>query len=226
MKMVAQCLAIVLLTAGCISQYPLGMNREQWEALPLEKQAEYQAQQYAINEEQRQEREARRMEQERIAREQAIARAEQLRQAYANARYGDVVNVVVQGGSIAWGGRRYPYEPVSFDLVRGETKEVEFRGRGRNTVATHYDVRLSDDGNTVYFDDSSNRRIVMVNHDWEHGEYYQPTGTINDVNVALLGMTFFVKLKGLPGAPTKIIIERDTSPSGAGKYGGPGRHGH
>ena len=46
-------------------------------------------------------------------------------------------------------GKRYPYEPVSFDLVKGETKTVDFRGRGVQTIATSYDVRLSDDGNTI-----------------------------------------------------------------------------
>ena len=195
------------LVVGCAMPHPMGLTNDQWNALPPEKQAELQAQQYAIDAEQRQQREAQRLEQQRFAHEQAMVKAEQIRQAYANARYGDVVNVVVQGGSISWNGRRYPYEPVSFDLVKGETKTVGFRGRGVQTIATRYDIRLSDDGNTIFFDDSSRQRVVMVNHDWEHGESYKPAGTMNDVNVALTGMTFYVKLKGLPGAPTKMIIE-------------------
>lgn len=193
--------------AGCGTRHPMGLTTEQWNALPQEKQAELQTQQYAIDAAQRQQQEARRLEQERFAHEQAMAKAEQTRQAYARAQYGDVVNVVVQGGSIAWGGKQYPYEPVSFDLVKGETKSVHFRGRGVQTIATSYDVRLSDDGNTLFFDDSSRQRAVLVNHDWEHGESYRPAGTMNDVSVALSGMTFFVKLKGLPGAPAKVIIE-------------------
>lgn len=188
-------------------QNPMGLTTAQWNALSPDKQAELQTKQYAIDAEQRQQRESYRLEQERFAHEQALAKSEQMRQAYASARYGDVVNVVVQGGSIAWNGKRYPYEPVSFDLVKGETKRVDFRGRGVQTIATSYEVRLSDDGNTLYFDDSSLQRAVLVNHDWEHGERYQPAGTINDVSVELSGMTFFVKLKGLPGAPQKVIIE-------------------
>ena len=195
------------LLSGCALSHPMGLSTDQWNALPPEKQAELQAKQYEIDVAQRQQREAQRLEQERFAHEQAMAKAEQIRQAYANARYGDVVNVVVQGGSIAWNNKRYPYEPVSFDLVKGETKSVDFRGRGVQTIATRYDVRFSDDGNTIYFDDSSRQRVVMVNHDWEHGERYQPAGTMNDVSVELSGMTFFVKLKGLPGAPPKMIIE-------------------
>jgi hypothetical protein len=96
---------------------------------------------------------------------------------------------------------------VSFDLIKGESKEVLFRGRGLQTIATRYVVRLSDDGNTIFFDDESKQRSVLVNHDWERGERYQPAGTINDVTVGISGMTFFVKLKTLPGAPAKVIIE-------------------
>ena len=70
-------------------------------------------------------------------------------------------------------------------------------------------TRLQDfaGGERFFFDDESRQRAVFVNHDWEHGERYQPAGTMNDVSVALSGMTFFVKLKGLPGAPPKMIIE-------------------
>lgn len=200
-------IVVVGLMAGCAMPHPMGLTDQQWNALPPEKQAELQAQQYAIDAEQRQQIEAQRLEQARFEQQQAMAKAEQTRQAYANAQYGDVVNVVVQGGSIAWNRKRYPYEPVSFDLVKGETKTVNFRGRGVQSIATRYDVRLSDDGNTIYFDESSRQRIVMVNHDWEHGERYQPAGTMNEVSVALSGMTFFVKFKGLPGAPPKMIIE-------------------
>ena len=219
-------IVIVCIVVGCAMQHPMGLSTEQWNALPLERQAELQAQQYAIDAEQQRQRDARRLEEERIAHEQAMARAEQIRQAYANARYGDVVNVVVQGGFIEWNRKRYPYEPVSFDLIKGETKTVDFRGRGVQTIATHYDVRLSDDGNTVYFDDSSRQRVVMVNHDWEHGETYRPAGAMNDVSVELSGMTFFVKYKTLPGAPSKVIIEADRMPSGRVQYQGGKTDGH
>lgn len=193
--------------AGCAMRHPMGLSTEQWNALPPEKQAELQTKQYAIDAERQQQQEAQRLEQQRYLHEQALAKAEATRQAYARAQYGDVVNVVVQGGSLQYNRRLYPYEPVSFDLIKGETKSVPFLGRGMQTVATHYDVRLSDDGNTLYFDDSSQQRAVFVNHDWEHGETYRPAATMNDVSVGLSGMTFYVKLKGLPGAPTKMIIE-------------------
>ena len=200
-------LLVLLSLSACAARYPMGLSREQWDALPPSQQAEYQAKQYQIDadnraraEEARRQAAAQKAERERLE-------LERLRQAYASARYGDIVTVTVQGGTLSYAGKRYPYEPVSFDLIKGETKIIPFRGRGIQTIATDYAVRLSDDGNTVYFDEDSRRRAVLVNQDWEHGQRYQPAGTINDVTVGISGMTFFVRLKTLPGAPVKVIID-------------------
>jgi hypothetical protein len=207
MKMIATCLMMVLLTAGCISQYPMGLSQVQWQALTPAQQAEYQAKQYAIDAERHQAEEARRMEQARVAAEAVRVEQDRLRQVYANARYGDIVHVTVQGGFIAYAGKRYPYEPVSFDLAKGETKQIAFYGRGLQTIATRYNVRLTEDGNTLYFDDSFRQRIVLVNQDWERGQNYRPTGSQNDVGVAISGMSFFIKYKDIPGGPQRVIIE-------------------
>lgn len=193
--------------SACVTRYPMGLSRKQWDALPPSQQAEYQAKQYQIDADNRTRAEEARRQATAQQAEQARQEAERLQRAYANAQYGDIVTVTVQGGSLSYAGKRYPYEPVSFDLIKGETKNVSFRGRGMQSITTEYEVRLSDDGNTVYFDDESRQRAVLVNHDWEHGETYQPAGTVNDVSVGLSGMTFFVKLKPLRGAPQKIIIE-------------------
>lgn len=207
MKVTSRCLLMVLLMAGCVSRYPMGLSREQWEALEPAQQAEFQAKQYAIDEDRRKQAEARRVEQARIVTDQARAEQERLSQVYANARYGDIVQVTVQGGFIEYAGKRYPYEPVAFELAKGETKQVAFHGRGLQTIATRYNVRLTEDGATIFFDDSFRQRIVLVNQDWERGQTYRPAGSQNDVGVAISGMTFFVKLKDLAGAPQRVIIE-------------------
>ena len=208
MKSIVKCLVIALLMAGCVSRYPMGLSQQQWESLPSAQQADFQAKQYAIDEERSRAEEARRLEQVRLAAETARAERDRLRQVYANARYGDIVQVAVQGGFVAYAGKRYPYEPVSFDLAKGELKQVSFYGRGLQTIATRYNVRLTEDGNTIYFDDSIRQRIVLVNQDWERGQTYHPGGSQNDVGVAIAGMTFLVRFKRLPGAPQRIIIER------------------
>ena len=197
----------LLSLSACVARYPLGLSRDQWEALPPGQQAEYQAKQYQIDADNRARAEESRRQAAIQKAELARLEAERVRDAYATAQYGDIVTVTVQGGFLSYAGKRYPYEPVSFDLIKGETKKVPFRGRGMQTITTEYAVRLSDDGNTLYFDDESRQRAVFVNHKWEHGETYRPDGTVNDVSVGLSGMTFVVKLKPLRGAPQKVIIE-------------------
>lgn len=199
-------LLLSVLILGCVS-YPLGLSREQWDALTPAQQAEYQAKQYQIDAERRARAEEARRQAAAQEAERVRVEAERLRQAYANAQYRDIVTVSVQGGFLSYSGKNYPYEPVAFDLIKGETKNVFFRGRGMQTVATEYAVRLSDDGNTVFFDDESRNRAVLVNSDWDRGETYRPSGTVNDVSVGLSGMTFFIKFKPISGSPQRVIIE-------------------
>jgi hypothetical protein len=203
---ISLCLACSCLV-GCINPYPMGLTREQWEAIPPERQAEYKAQQYAIDAQRREQAEARRLELARAERARVQAEQERVRQVYASARYGDIVRVSIQGGALQYGGKRYPYDPVSFELAKGETKEIPFRGRGSNTVNTMFRVRLSDDGNTLYFDDSDEDRFVLINQTWDEGQHYGTSRTVNDVSVGLAGASFFVKFKDLPGGPQRLIIE-------------------
>lgn len=203
---IAAVLTVSASLSGCI-QYPMGLTRQQWESLPPAQQADFQTKQYAIDEQNRQQTELRRIEQQRLALEREQTEKERIRQLYVNARYGEIVRITVQGGFLEYNGKRYPYEPVSVDLVKGETKKVTFYGRGNNTLNTTYNLHLTDDGNTVIFDDSFRARIVMVNQTWERGQSYRPGDTRNDVSVGLSGMSFFVKFKELAGAPQRIIIE-------------------
>lgn len=89
--------------------------------------------------------------------------------------YGDIVTVSIQSGMVAFNGRRFPYEPVSFDLVRGETKCVEFFRQGQAYTATLIEMRLSEDGNTFYFDAPARKRFVAVNDGWERGRDFSPS---------------------------------------------------
>ena len=171
-------------------------------------QAEYQAKQYAIDEERAKQAQAERLEAARMREAQAQAERDRIARIYANAQYGDIIRVNVQGGRLEYAGKSYPYEPVSFEIARGEVKEVAFRGIGLRTIATRYKASLSDDGNTLVFDDSFRDRFVLINSDWQRGQKYFPhQRTRNDVSVSLSGMTFFVKYRDLPGGPQRVIIE-------------------
>ncbi len=203
-------LNLVLMLSGC-TRYPLGLSKENWLALSPSQQAEYQAKQYQIDEDRRKQEEA-----SRIQRAQAKAEAERLEKEritaiYSNARYGDVVVVTIHGGAMKWSNEIYALEPVSFELVRGETKEVEFRGhvdRARSMVS-RYKVMLSDDGHTFYFNSDARDRIALVDDGWDRGQSYSITGhTWNDVNAGAGGMTIGIRLKEMPGSPKRVIIER------------------
>lgn len=57
----------------------------------------------------------------------------------------DVVDVTIEGGAIEFHGKYYGYEPVSFRLVRGETKEIVIR-RQRSSEENMIVVAFRSDG--------------------------------------------------------------------------------
>lgn len=207
MKNIFLCLGALVVLSGCVSSFPLGMTKEQWESLSPEKQAEYQAQQYAIDARQREQAEAILQQRLAEARAQQEAEQERLRALYAGARYGDIVRVVIQGGALEIYGKRYPYHPVSFDIAKGERKLVAVTRAGQIAQTVDIDARLSEDGNTFYFDDGSNDQVILVNRDWASGQSDTPRQTDRSSGYRLVGATYTIKMKDLPGAPSRLIIE-------------------
>jgi hypothetical protein len=201
------CISLIL--CSC-TQYPMGLSKEQWQGLPPAQQAEYQAKQYQIDEEQRKLAETFRIQQAQIKAESERLEKERVAALYANAQYGDVIIVTIHGGAMKWSNEIYALEPVSFDLVRGETKTVEFRGhvdRARSLVS-RYKVKLSDDGHTFYFNSDARDRIALVDDGWDRVRSYSITGhTWNDVNAGAGGMTIGIRLKEMSGSPQRMIIE-------------------
>lgn len=197
-------LAIASLLMGCAT-YPMGLSRVQWEALSLEQQADYRARQYQLDEQRRQQ-QAARAEQRRVEAEAAArAERERLTALYRNAQYGDIVRVNIQGGLLKINKNQYLYNPVAFELVRGETKFIAFTRTGQVAQAVDIPVRLSEDGNSLFFDDDSSGQIVLTNFAWERGQsgvLTSPRGSIG-----LEGARIFIKYKDLPGAPSRIILE-------------------
>jgi hypothetical protein len=199
---------------GCV-QYPMGLSEAQWNALPPAQQAEYQAKQYQINEERRRQAEALQAEQARAAAQAAEAERVRIANVYAAAQYGDIITVSIRGGIIAYGGKSYPCEPVGFDIVKGEAKDIEFRGAVyqhgmAKALVTRCRVRLSDDASTFYFNDTSARRIVMTNDgSWERGTTHHvgERGINNDLDVNMANMTITLRYRTMGPAPHRVIIE-------------------
>lgn len=164
---------MAVLFSGCETVYPMGLNEQQWNALGPAQQAEYRARQYEVDQERQRVREARHAEEEHRKAVAAQLELERIQERYLHARPGDVVVVSIRGGMVAFYGKRHEYEPVSFELVRGEKREIEFRRVGSRD-RTRVQVALSEDGRTFFFDYPSRRRYVLVNRSWDRGEEYRP----------------------------------------------------
>ncbi len=196
------------LLIGC-QTYPMGLSEVQWKALSPAEQADYQRQQALIDEQRRQKREAE--EQLRRETEAQLAREtlERTQLAYARARYGDVITVTIESGHVAIHGKHQPYEPVRFDLVRGERKEIEFVQQGRSSSRQRIDVRLSEDGHTFYFDESARDRISLISTGWEFGKTHaalnvQDTRSRSEAR----NLSITIKLKELSGAPRRQELRK------------------
>jgi outer membrane murein-binding lipoprotein Lpp len=207
--LVSAAVVMVLLFCGC-TQYPMGLSEEQWFELSPAQQADYQARQYQIDEQRRQQAEAARIQRAQMQAEAERMERERIDALYANAQYGDVIIVSICGGVMKRNNDLVALEPVAFDLVRGETKEVEFRGPGDRyrSLTSRYRVRLSEDGHTFYFNSDARDRIALVDDGWDRGRSYPVAGhSLRDINAGSGGMTIGIRLKELPRAPQRVIIE-------------------
>ena len=208
MKLLWSLPLIAVVLVGCQS-YPMGLSEAQWNVLSPEQQADYTRQQTQINEQRRREREA--AEQARQAEEAARAREERARIqiAYARARYGDVVTVTIEGGYVAINGKHQPYEPVRFELVRGERKEVEFIQQGRSSSRQRIDVRLTEDGHTFYFDESARDRIALISTGWDQGKTHAALNVQDKRSRSeARNLSITIKLKELPGVPRRQELRK------------------
>jgi hypothetical protein len=117
--------------------------------------------------------------------------------------------VTIQGGRVAINGKHQDYEPVRFDLVRGERKEIEFVQRGRASARSRVDVRLSEDGHTFYFDESARDRVALISTGWEQGKTFEPLHIRDEAGRSLASnVSIHVKLKELPGAPRRPELRK------------------
>lgn len=207
-------LALAGALTGCV-QYPMGLSKEQWDALPPAQQADYQAKQYQINEDRRRQAEALQVEQAREAAQEAEAERVRIANAYSAAQYGDIITVSIRGGIMSYRGKSYPCEPVGFDIVRGEAKDIEFRGAVNQNgmskaLVTRCRVRLSDDASSFYFNDNSAHRLVFTNDgSWERGTTHHmgERGINNDLDVNIASILITLRYRTLGPAPQRVIIE-------------------
>lgn len=111
-------LVLTLLLAGCLVRHPLGIPDEEWKRLPPEQQMAARERQAELD----------RQAAERRARAEEERRRE-LEARRANARYGDVVQCVVEEGVAKIGSSLREVEPVAFSVLRGEGETLAIRSK-------------------------------------------------------------------------------------------------
>lgn len=196
----------LVFSVGCATHYPMGLSREHWEALPPEKQAELHARQYELDEQRHQQAAAAHAERQRQQQAAMERERERIATLYANARYGDMVRVTIEGGALEYYNRLHGYHPVAFEIARGETKTITVTQSGQVQQTVPFQVRLSEDGHSLSFNEGRSQGEVFVERNWEKGQTYSmPPGLRG--GFALPGATVFIQYKELPGAPERLVIE-------------------
>lgn len=174
----------------------MGYSKDEWVLLSPEQQMEARQKQAAVDAENR-----RVQAEQDAARRQADADAAARHESdidhrYYHARYGDVVSVNIEGGTMRFDGKDRKYDPVAFDLVRGEAKEIHIEREDKHNVYVRVVCRLSEDGRTLYYDDASDRKLKLVEKTWDKGQVY-PIAVHNNDNSDPRNVTFTIRYKPL-----------------------------
>ncbi|MFT3781212.1 MAG: hypothetical protein QM790_04285 [Nibricoccus sp.] len=117
----------------------------------------------------------------------------------------DIIDVTVEGGLIAFSGKRRGYQPMNFRIVRGETLSVAVRRQGRfeeNVITVSYRA----DG--LHFDvpaqqgRAESRGFVVIGEDdrWNQGTPIFFDGTVNSSRSVseAQGITFHIRYAASP----------------------------
>lgn len=131
---------------------------------------------------------------------------ERITQLYRNARYGDIIQVNISGGTINFSGIRRDYEPISFDLVRGERKQVSFHHQGKRIsystniwVAYHSNAFYFDVGRDPEYETRRDKIVILDDGRWDSGETYHPKSLGRNTGSQAQGITVFIRYKPMPG---------------------------
>ena len=182
------------LIAGCISFHPLGMSNSEWNALTPQQKMEAREKQAQINAQKKQAK----------ADREAAAQAASAKR-YETARYGDIITVVIKGGTMDINGNRRDYEPIIFDLVKGESKTVNILREGKHYNKDTAVMRLSKDGRTFYFDDKQRKKLTLIDEGWEHGKTYK-IPKLKNRNTNPRDIEITIRYRPVEGTRQEVII--------------------
>jgi len=141
--------------SGCMTTYPLGFSENEWLALTPQQQLDARQEQARLDADKRREEQARK---EREAEAKRHYQAN-IQKRYQTARYGDVVQCLLKDTVVDFKPGWRDAEPVAFNLVKGEQKEIQLHSRPRGKKTDLW-VHLDDQGLNLSLcrDQSNNRR--------------------------------------------------------------------
>ena len=88
-------------------------------------------------------------------------------------RHVQPVTVTVTGGKLEFGTKHETYETFTFDILPGETREIEYYENGGDKSDT-IEVQLSDDGRTLLLGTDGFRPLRYPDTGWRRGVRYDP----------------------------------------------------
>lgn len=212
MKIIIFSISVIIIilmsfVTSCVN-YPMGLSEQEWNLLNPEQKVELRQKQAVIDEARRRQQMQAQMEEQKLA----LQQQEFARQRYSRALYGDIVTVSVQSGTFQFAGKWYPFDPVIFDLIRGESKIVELANTNKqHSLRESISIRFSDDGNQLFFYDDifGNPTSIINDGSWKVGHRYGPLDLNNgSQNTGVRGAIVQVWFKPLPVPMQKIIIEQ------------------
>ena len=212
-KLLLFCLVMATMLAAC-TPYMYGVPMETWNRMSeterIEAMRVYEQEQQARRQaaEERARRLALERERER-ARQEALERArrERIEAIHrGDGAYGELIRVRLQGGRIRIGGEHYRYEPITFTIADGETRQIpvaDYRGREVDLVVTYAGGALAIEGVRFPYD----RR-------WGRGVLYPGTSTGGPLE--LRGVDLEVQVRDRSSQfdrePPRLMIVRDEPP--------------
>ena len=117
----------------------------------------------------------------------------------------DIIDVTVEGGQIAFYGKRKAYEPSAFRIARGEERTVIFTQNSRGGAETKVTVAYRSDG--LHFDIPQRynsgtapvrgRIVIPEDKRWRSGEGIPFTGELrSDSQSEAIGVSFKIRYAG------------------------------
>ncbi|WP_019556990.1 hypothetical protein [Thiomicrorhabdus arctica] len=203
MKKLLLMTSLLLLLSACASPYPLGMDETQWNALTVEERQALLLKQQQYREEQRLVQMKADAEARKLRIQQEMVESRRLEKLYNHPQDGNVIMVNLLGGEYRHGKRSKRLMEATYQVARGETKQIELiledtkkHYTSTETAYLSYDVN----GNGVYLSldnpgyNSSKRIALLRDGHWPCGSNY--TKNLHGSYEKLIGVKVFVKESG------------------------------